>query len=49
MRRLLLSCALLGATVACRRADAPAPGAPRKLRVGFLPHMSWGPIMIAQS
>jgi len=49
MRRLLLWCALLGATVACRGADAPAPNAPRKLRVAFLPHLSWAPIMIAQS
>ena len=52
MRRLLLSCAWLAATIACSRADAPAAeatSAPRKVRVGFLPHVSWGPIMIAQA
>jgi NitT/TauT family transport system substrate-binding protein len=50
MRRLLLSCTLLATMMSCRRADAPpAPGAPRKVRVAFLPHLSWAPIMIAQS
>ena len=52
MRRLVLACAVLASAVACSRADAPAAAAAttlRKVRVGFLPHMSWGPLMIAQS
>lgn len=50
MRRLVLCGALVASTIACGRADAPAAsGAPRKVRVAFLPHVSWAPIMIAQS
>ena len=36
---------------ACGRADAPAVGsaAPAKVRVSITPHLSWGPLMIAQA
>lgn len=40
---------VLAALVGCSRGDAPAVPAPTKLRVAFLPHLSWGPIMIAQA
>ena len=51
-RRSLLCCALLATLAACSRADAPAAdaaAAPRKVRVAFSPHLSWAPIMVAQS
>lgn len=51
MRRLtiLRSLALLAALSGCSRADAPAVPTAAKVRVAFLPHLSWGPIMIAQA
>ena len=50
-RRLLHGCALLLALAACSRAEQVAAGAeaPRKVRVQYTPHLSWGPIMIAQA
>jgi NitT/TauT family transport system substrate-binding protein len=51
MRRVVHCCALLVALAGCSRADrtAVAAPAPRKLRVMFLPHVSWAPIMIAEA
>ena len=51
MRRALLRCAALAALAGCGRADAPAAGAsaPAKVRVSITPHLSWGPLMIAQA
>jgi NitT/TauT family transport system substrate-binding protein len=51
MRRVVNCCALLVALAGCSRADHAAAGmpAPRKLRVLLLPHVSWGPIMIADA
>jgi NitT/TauT family transport system substrate-binding protein len=48
---ILLGGALLAALVACARGDAPAAtsAAPRKVRVAFLPRLSWGPLMIADA
>jgi NitT/TauT family transport system substrate-binding protein len=49
-RRALLTCALLAAAVACRRADAPPATAARpKVRVLITPHVSFAPLMIAQA
>jgi NitT/TauT family transport system substrate-binding protein len=51
MRRVVHCCALLVALAGCGRSDRAsiATPAPRKLRVLFLPHVSWAPIMIAQA
>ena len=51
MRRSLMRCAALAAVAACGAGDAPAvaTSAPAKLRVSFTPHLSWGPLMIAQA
>ncbi|HEX7978763.1 MAG TPA: ABC transporter substrate-binding protein, partial [Gemmatimonadaceae bacterium] len=51
MRRVVSCCALLATLVGCNRADrtAVATPAPRKVRVMFLQHMSWAPIMIAEA
>jgi len=54
-RHVVHCCALLVALAGCSRADraadrtAVAAAAPRKLRVMFLPHVSWAPIMIAEA
>ena len=54
-RRVVHCCALLVALAGCGRADraadrtAVAAAAPRKLRVMFLPHVSWAPLMIAEA
>jgi NitT/TauT family transport system substrate-binding protein len=49
-RHALLTCALLAAAVACRRADAPPATAARpKVRVLITPHVSFAPLMIAQA
>jgi NitT/TauT family transport system substrate-binding protein len=51
MRRGLSCCVLLAALAGCSRADRAASGAPapRRVRVMFLPHVSWAPIMIAEA
>jgi ABC-type nitrate/sulfonate/bicarbonate transport system substrate-binding protein len=51
MRRVASCCALLVALAGCNRADRTAAGvpAPRKVRVMFLQHVSWAPIMIADA
>ena len=51
MLRALLGVATLAALTACTRADAPAAStaAPVKVRVSITPHLSWGPLMIAQA
>ena len=50
MRRTILRAAALAALAACGRAEAPAASeAPRKVRVSITPHLSWGPLMIAQA
>ncbi|HEU4721822.1 MAG TPA: ABC transporter substrate-binding protein [Gemmatimonadaceae bacterium] len=49
-RRTLLGVAALAALAGCARADAPAAAAaPAKVRVSITPHLSWGPLMIAQA
>jgi NitT/TauT family transport system substrate-binding protein len=50
-RHVAICCALLAALAACRRTEHAPDGrpAPRKVRVVFLPHVSWGPIMIAEA
>jgi len=50
-RRVVISCALFAALAACSRTDSSPDdtSAPRKVRVVFLPHVSWGPIMIAEA
>jgi NitT/TauT family transport system substrate-binding protein len=40
---------LLTALSGCSRSDTPAVPAAVKVRVAFLPHLSWGPLMIAQA
>ena len=51
IRRTLLRCAALAALAGCGAADAPdvAASAPAKVRVSITPHLSWGPLMIAQA
>ena len=50
MRRALLSCMMLAAAVACRRADAPEVASARpKVRVLVTPHVSYAPLMIADA
>ena len=50
-RRFVQGCVLLLALVACSRTEQVVAGAEalRKVRVQYTPHLSWGPIMIAQA
>jgi NitT/TauT family transport system substrate-binding protein len=50
-RRARLTCAALIALAGCGAADAPdtRTAAPAKVRVSITPHLSWGPLMIAQA
>ena len=51
MMRRAVACGLLLTLAACSRADRTVDGAPapHKVRVLFLPHVSWAPIMIANA
>ena len=50
MRRTILSALSLAAVLGCSRADAPAAAVTvPKVRVALSPHLSWGPLMIAQA
>jgi ABC-type nitrate/sulfonate/bicarbonate transport system substrate-binding protein len=51
MKRRVVTCCALLVALACRHAEHTADGTPvpRKVRVLFLPHVSWAPIMIAEA
>jgi NitT/TauT family transport system substrate-binding protein len=47
--RALLSIAVLTSLIGCSAADPGGDGTLRKVRLSFNPHLSWGPLMIAQA